>query len=64
MKCCRCSADATFDSPRPYCDEHWARWWGGYDAEDPYEGGEEPSRVQYQDALKLAKKRSRAEGKG
>lgn len=27
VKCCQCSAEATFDSPRNFCDKHWARWW-------------------------------------
>jgi len=51
MRCCRCSEEAVFDSPRDFCLEHWARWWGGYDAEFPNEDGGPPSEEMYRDAL-------------
>lgn len=51
VNCCRCDQPATFDSPRDFCDEHWARWFGGFDAELPFEGGEPPSDQLYEDAL-------------
>lgn len=53
--CCRCNSSVTHDWPRPYCDEHWARWWGGYDREDPYKSGP-PSKEMYEDALAVIKK--------
>lgn len=27
IKCCKCEKEATFTSPSPLCDEHWAEWW-------------------------------------
>lgn len=48
--CCRCEAAATFDSPASFCDEHWARWWGGFDPEFPFEDGEGPDEELYQQA--------------
>lgn len=27
MKCISCHREATFDSPKKYCDYHWAYWW-------------------------------------
>ena len=26
MKCCKCNREATYDSPKPYCDLHWEMW--------------------------------------
>ena len=34
MKCNKCTKEATFDSPEPLCDQHWAEWW----TEDDVEG--------------------------
>ena len=27
VRCRKCPAEATFDSPDHLCDEHWAEWW-------------------------------------
>ena len=34
MKCTKCDNEATYTSPEHYCDEHWARWWGGFDEQN------------------------------
>lgn len=26
IKCCKCHREATFESPKPFCDLHW-EWW-------------------------------------
>lgn len=57
-KCSRCYLPATFDSPRLYCDEHWARWWGGFDPEDR----DRPElQVMYEEALETAKQIKKSE---
>jgi len=50
-RCCRCHFPATFEHPRRYCDEHWARWMGGFDPSDPPADGDGPSETMYEEAL-------------
>jgi len=57
MKCCRCEAEATYDAPEPFCDEHWARWWAGMDPEDtdPGDMTMEEKEEMYQACLRIQK---------
>lgn len=60
--CCRCPTTklATFTIPRDFCDEHWARWWGGYDPELPYDDGSGPDEEMYKMAVELLEKKHAA----
>ena len=50
MKCVVCGREATFDSPRKYCDLHWVLWW----TEDYEKDGMSKDALKYEriDALK------------
>lgn len=61
MICCRCKAGATFTSPKDFCDEHWARWWGGFDPELPYEDGDGPNEEMFLEALEMIRSGSMEE---
>ena len=60
MKCCRCKEPAIYDHPAAFCNEHWARWWAGYDKEldpvDPSETNEVIKKGMYEYAIKNLKK--------
>lgn len=49
-KCVKCDEYATYDSPEPFCDNHWAEWWAEGIAETP----EEFEQVK-QEALQICK---------
>lgn len=54
--CCRCDQPSTFIAPRIYCDEHLARWWGGFEPEYPLDNGEGPSQEMYEEAMASIKR--------
>ena len=36
--------------PLPFCNEHWALWWAGFDPEMPFESGDAPDEQMLADA--------------